>query len=131
MNTLRSTLCATAALFALSTASQATDHATAPVNPPIAPTAEVPAEALEQDQPTRVVRFDDLNLSNSAGAEALYRRIRAAARAVCQMPMSADPFENSAVTRCIDRAINEAVVHVNAPVLTTLRFGSEIRLASE
>lgn len=131
MNTLRSTLGAAAALLALSTASQATDHAAVPARPQVPAIAEAPAEPAEQDQPTRVVRFDDLNLSNSAGAEALYRRIRAAARAVCEMPISSDQFENSAVTRCIDRAINEAVVHVNAPVLTTLRFGSEIRLASE
>jgi len=91
------------------------------------------AQATEQDDPpTRTVRFDDLNLASPAGAKALYGRIRSAAHRVCEVSAGSDPIQGVAVHTCIDKAIDDAVLHVNAPMLTALRFGGgDVRLASK
>jgi UrcA family protein len=89
-------------------------------------------EAADQDVPTKTVKFADLNIANLAGAKVLYSRIRAAARDVCGASAGSDPILRGAVRACIDKAIDKAVNDVNAPVLTSLRFGSgEVRLASK
>jgi UrcA family protein len=92
-----------------------------------------PVQATEQDDPpTRTVRFGDLNLASPAGAKALYGRIRLAAHRVCEVTADSDPIQRVAVHTCIDKAIDDAVLHVNAPMLTALRFGGgEVRLASK
>src|ERR1700733_8386604 len=41
------------------------------------------ADSVDQP-PTKTVRFDDLNLATSYGAETLFRRIQIAATAVCE-----------------------------------------------
>jgi UrcA family protein len=100
---------ATAALCSLSTSSQASD----------------------QDVPAKTVRYPDLDIQTRAGAKILYSRIRAAARDVCNLSVPGDPILQSAVHTCMDTAIDRAVRKVNAPYLTTLRFGSDVRLASK
>lgn len=89
------------------------------------------AHASEEDARSKTVRFDDLKLDNPAGAKALYHRIRLAARQVCDQSESGDALMREVVHRCIDKAIDDAVLHVHAPLLTTLRFGADMRLASE
>ena len=61
-----------------------------------------------------VVRYSDLDLTHAAGAAALYSRISAAARAVCE-PANSERWPDS---RCVDLALARAVADVNAPVLT-------------
>ena len=95
-------------------------------------TLSASANAADEDVPSKVVHFDDLNLASSAGIKVLYNRIHAAARDVCGISASDDPIMREAVHVCINKAIDEAVLHVNAPSLTAMRFGGNgIRLASE
>jgi UrcA family protein len=84
------------------------------------------------DVPSKTVRFHDLDITTPAGAKALYLRIRAAARDVCERSAGSDAIFREAMTGCIDTAIDKAVKDVNAPMLTNLRFGSsDVRLASK
>ena len=89
-------------------------------------------EAADQDVPTKTVKFADLNIANLAGAKVLYSRIRAAAEDVCGQSTGTDPILRLAITGCIHQAVDKAVMDVNAPMLTKLRFGStDVRLASK
>jgi len=68
--------------------------------------------------PTRIVKFGDLNLSSDDGAAVLYRRIKGAAKAVCELSDVRPLDAMTAGRRCTDEAIERAVVQVNAPLLT-------------
>jgi UrcA family protein len=88
--------------------------------------------SANDDPPSKTVRFNDLDVTRTAGAKVLYSRIRAAARDVCDLSAGADPIRRVAVKACMDTAIDDAVRKVNAPALTALRFGSDpVRLASK
>ncbi len=89
-----------------------------------------PAGAAEQAVPTETVRFDDLDITKPAGATILYRRIKAAAVDVCPR-MSRELSEVVVERKCVETAIDIAVRKVNSDVLTEMRFGSGIRLASK
>lgn len=73
--------------------------------------ALVASNAHADDQArSETVKFADLNLDTSAGAEALYGRIHAAARRVCDdMPD---------ISGCVTHAERGAIGKVNAPLLT-------------
>jgi UrcA family protein len=66
------------------------------------------------DDRSETVKFADLNLSTQAGVEALYGRIHAAARRVCDQPAG----ELAAVGACMTKAESQAIGKVNAPLLT-------------
>jgi UrcA family protein len=88
--------------------------------------------AEAQDVPSKVVKFYDLDVTTPDGAKVLYKRIRAAARDVCDVSADGDPIFRIQNKVCIDKAIDKAVRGVNAPMLTNLRFGSgDVRLASK
>ena len=76
------------------------------------------ADSVDQP-PTKTVRFDDLNLATSYGAETLFRRIQIAATAVCE---EFEPQGNSLPTTvhesCIRNAVAGAVRNVDSPLLT-------------
>ena len=69
------------------------------------------------------VSFADLNLSNPAGANALYGRIKSAAKRACG-------YEGSSLTdirlwkRCVHEAVDDAVGRVNSPLLTQVHTGT-------
>lgn len=63
---------------------------------------------------TERVKYADLNLDSSAGVEALYGRIHAAARHVCDQP--AEAVAN--VKACMRKAESEAIGKVNVPLLS-------------
>lgn len=65
--------------------------------------ATVPAHAQVE---TRVVRYDDLNLTTQAGMDRLEHRIASAARAVCQVSTArmAGPGEAARTRACIAKA---------------------------
>ena len=90
-----------------------------------------PVGAAEQAPPSKTVRYSDLDIATPAGAKTLYSRIRAAARDVCELSSNGDPLLRLADHACIDTAIDNAVRKVDAPALTSLRFGGDIRLASK
>jgi UrcA family protein len=74
--------------------------------------------ATEDDHPSRVVKFADLDLSHNQGAAVLYARIRSAAREVC-LPEYNWVMEMRAISdQCRKQAIASAVADVNAPALT-------------
>ena len=79
--------------------------------------------ATEDDQPSRVVKFADLDLTHSPGVAVLYTRIRSAAKAVC-LPEYNWVMEMRAISdRCRKQAIERAVADVNAPALTAYYQG--------
>ena len=77
--------------------------------------ALVASNAYADDQVrSETVKFADLNLGTPAGVEALYGRVHAAARRVCEQPA-----EQLAATRaCMTKAESEAIGKVNVPLLT-------------
>jgi UrcA family protein len=88
--------------------------------------------AVAQDVPHKTVKFNDLDITTPDGAKVLYKRIRAAARDVCEVSTGNDPIMRIGTKVCIDKAVDKAVKDVNAPMLTYLRFGSsDVRLASK
>jgi UrcA family protein len=72
------------------------------------------------DAPSVSVRYDDLNLSTTAGVDTLYRRISVAARSVCPDVYSRDPSVVIAANRCQSAAVAKAVSEVNNPSLAML-----------
>ena len=83
----------------------------------------VNAHAGDQTR-SETVKFADLNLGSQAGVEALYGRIHAAARRVCQEP----PCEQAGVKKCMNKAESDAIGKVNVPLLTAFyqkRNGSQ------
>ena len=91
---------ALASAFALIAAVSATSFAAAPA---------------ADDPPSIKVRFDDLDLSTAAGANALYHRISVAARRVCPNSYSRDLDTVAAIERCQATAIANAVHALNSP----------------
>jgi UrcA family protein len=63
---------------------------------------------------SETVKFADLNLGSPAGVEALYGRIHAAARRVCDQPAG----EQAGIRGCMRKAESEAIGKVNVPLLT-------------
>jgi UrcA family protein len=94
--------------------------------------AALSTTVVAQDVPHKTVKFNDLDITTPDGAKVLYKRIRAAAREVCDVSIGNDPIMRTATKVCIDQAVDNAVKRVNAPMLTYLRFGSsDVRLASK
>jgi UrcA family protein len=78
----------------------------------------VAAAADSTDVRRIVVKYADLNLSNSQGAAVLYGRIRRAADSVCSLSTGSDyEATNTGVSACIHKAIADAVTAVNQPAL--------------
>jgi UrcA family protein len=86
-----------------------------------------------EDLPQKTVRYADLNIAQPAGAQALYGRISAAAREVCDRSIGWDPIERLAMRACVDKTIDNAVKKVDEPALSALRFGGTdvLRLAKK
>jgi UrcA family protein len=70
---------------------------------------------------TQAVSYADLDLSKPAGAQTLYKRIKAAARHVCG-PVDRYTYVTPSQTfrQCFDQAIADAVAQVDRPSLTAL-----------
>lgn len=73
------------------------------------------ANARADEFRTETIKFQDLNLDNPAGVEALYGRIHSAASRVCSQ---SDPIMRAAVGPCVRKAEAEAIEKVNQPALT-------------
>jgi len=70
---------------------------------------------------TQAVSYADLDLSKPAGAQTLYKRIKAAARHVCG-PADQYTFVTppAAFRECFEKAVADAVAQVDRPSLTAL-----------
>jgi UrcA family protein len=78
------------------------------------------ANALASDSPaaatvTYPVGYSDLDISTTNGAKTLYLRIRYAAQTLCESAATWSKKEGDA---CIQKAVNDAVTRVDAPLLT-------------
>jgi UrcA family protein len=71
------------------------------------------AAAPAADVPTVVVSYSDLDLSTTDGANALYKRISAAAHKVCPFEDAIQPLQVAANKSCRSAAIARAVSTVN------------------
>jgi UrcA family protein len=70
------------------------------------------------------VSFADLDPSNAAGARLLYARIRWAARKVCTLDGETGHVAQSwERAQCVQRAVDQAVMTVNNPVLVAMYRG--------
>ena len=78
------------------------------------------AGAPSSDVPSVSVRYDDLNLTTSVGANALYHRISVAARQVCPDVYSRDLAVVAAGERCQANAVAHAVRDLNNPQLALI-----------
>jgi UrcA family protein len=78
------------------------------------------ANALASDSPaaatvTYPVGYSDLDISTTNGAKTLYLRIRYAAETLCESAATWGKKEGDA---CVQKAVNDAVTRVDAPLLT-------------
>lgn len=86
-----------------------------------------PAGAAEWDTiPAYTVKYDDLNLSTRKGAEALYRRITAAAYQVCWPQNHGELSGDVALHTCVRKAAARAVAEINNPLLTAIHDHSPL-----
>jgi UrcA family protein len=86
----------------------------------LAPARAAPT-GMPADTPAMTVRFADLDLAKPQDVAALYRRIRSAARLVCNTASA--PWDVSQArnwTRCFNSAVETAVLGVDRPALTAL-----------
>ena len=68
------------------------------------------------------VKFADLNLENEAGVEALYGRIRGAARNVCKDAQGRSAAQHLQWTSCMSQAMDGAVASVGSDALSSLHI---------
>jgi UrcA family protein len=89
------------------------------------------ARAYDEAPMSKVVQFGDLDISKPEGAKVLYRRIQAAAREVCAQQLTRTLESLGPESICTQKAIDNAVRHVNSEQLTALRFGSPLLVAQK
>jgi len=71
------------------------------------------------DAPTETVRLSDLKVTNVHDVAVLYRRIDEAAGKVCGQRLSpGSPFVSRSWQHCVQIALRQAVVEINAPAVT-------------
>jgi len=81
------------------------------------------ADSPDAMESTVTVRYGDLNLARSEGAEALYARLRGAARKVCGTSDIRDLVASNFTKLCYERALSKAVQKIDQASLAAL-FGS-------
>ncbi len=85
----------------------------------VAVSPKIFADAVDSER-TQVVKFDDVNLTNQAGAAVVYKRIRQAAERVCSQPGSTRRLSTSSIQEsCVAHATSQAVNDVQSEVLYT------------
>jgi UrcA family protein len=82
----------------------------------------VNAQAMIADDPVPsiTVHFGDLDVNSAGGAETLYKRIKGAARTVCDESTADRMARNSLWYQCYDSAVARAVAQVNNGRLTAV-----------
>jgi UrcA family protein len=73
------------------------------------------ADATSANTVSYSVRYSDLDVSKMPGAKTLYLRIRYAAETLCESAATWGKKEGEA---CVNKAVNDAVARVDAPLLT-------------
>jgi len=87
--------------------------------------------ALQAEQavelPTVTVRYADLNLNTSAGAEQLYARLRSAARRVCNVAEAHALGDAMKAKECYRQVLGVAVNNVKSPMVDALHRAKSTR----
>ncbi|MET0291976.1 MAG: UrcA family protein [Steroidobacteraceae bacterium] len=84
----------------------------------------VPAFAGATVDRSEVVKYNDLNLTTSAGAETLYSRLKVATWRVCRDVVTSAGLPGMMErTNCMTDLLDSAVKDVNKPTLTALHEG--------
>ena len=87
----------------------------------VAARAAVSAVPVDDTTKQVTVKFADLDVSTPAGAQALYGRIKRAARTVCEdLDDDLEPEHIRLYHECYDEAVGNAVTQANRPMLTSL-----------
>jgi UrcA family protein len=92
----------------------------------VRPIAPVEAAILHSRATSVTVRFHSGDLDTPQGVAGLYRRIRAAAEAVCGQPDDALLLYKLVWDQCVDQAIAAAIASVHSESLSAYR-GHRIR----
>jgi len=72
-------------------------------------------------EPSKAIKYSDLNLNTSVGVAALYQRIERAASEVCQLPQGTKQLKiESEIKACRADSVDRAIVQVNLPALSAL-----------
>ena len=78
------------------------------------------AVSSNDDTISVTVRYGDLNLDSKVGAQVMIHRIQAAAHQICADVN--DRFDLARTgAKCVDATVNDAVAHLNAPMVTAMR----------
>jgi len=67
---------------------------------------------------TLTVQFGDLNLNNAQGVDALFKRIKQAAKSVCNQLEGRTLKEKRLYSDCVETALSTAIARVDRPVLS-------------
>jgi UrcA family protein len=96
--------------------------------------ATAPAASVFAAQPEQVsatVKYSDLNISNREGANAVYNRVKSAAREVCgDEPGIHDLGGLHSWRTCVNNAVDNAVGRLNTPMVTALNGGRSSTLVN-
>ena len=86
------------------------------------------AAAKEPGAVSTVVKYSDLDLTQSADTQRLYARLKYASQKVCASYDSRELRMQSLREACFDRALSAAVEQVNDAKLTSLHAAAEPRI---
>jgi UrcA family protein len=78
-------------------------------------------------KPSVTVRYADLNLNTSAGLDALYARLRSAARGVCNVGEGRALVDAMAAKSCYRQTLDTAVDNMKSPPLSALHRAETAR----
>ena len=88
----------------------------------VSPIEWVQAGAQDDEAPSVTLQFHSTDLNTPQGISRLYRRIRAAASTVCNRLDGASLEEKARWHKCFDKAVAEAVAHVNSESLSAYHW---------
>jgi UrcA family protein len=86
------------------------------------------ASARDDGQVSTVVKYGDLDLSQSTDTQRLYVRLKDASEQVCGSERTRDLRMQRLLKACYTGALNRAVERVNEPKLTALHAAAEPRI---
>ena len=86
--------------------------------------ATASAQSVDEDVPSRVVKYAPASLVTDRGARLVYRRIVAAATEVCPADPGSPHFVSRPVERCRAQAISRAVQKIDNPRLAAIHSRS-------
>lgn len=72
------------------------------------------------DPPSVIVRYRPADLARDEGVQALYSRLKTAARRVCDLGEHRELVQRAAFQRCTDKALGDAVATLGNPRVAAL-----------